>query len=85
MDSMRQAEIFRAFVKDQLRKQGLRFDFNLMRDIGREEKEFNERHKLNPPLSKVEFLELYVGLMKELAEEHFEAVERKIAEEKSRQ
>ena len=81
MDSKRQAEVFRAFVKDALRRKGLKFERDdILREIGREEKEFNARHKLSRPLDKVEFLGMYLELMKELAAEHFTMIEEKIAE-----
>jgi hypothetical protein len=79
MESKRQAEVFRAFIKDKLREKGLRFDLNMIRDIGREGKEFNERHKLNPPLTTTEFLEFYLELIKEIAQEHIETIEERIA------
>jgi len=84
IEPKRQAEVFRAFVKDMLRRKGLQFDRNeLLRGIGHEEKEFNERHKLSVPLTKVEFLELHVELMKELTDEHLATIKAKIVELKA--
>jgi|688.fasta_scaffold2485760_1 hypothetical protein len=81
MDSKRQAEVFRAFMKDHLREGGLRFNRNdILRGLGQEEKDFNSRHKLSSPLTKVEFLELYIELMRELVAEHFAMIENKITE-----
>ncbi len=76
MDSKRQAEVLRAFMKDMLRKKGLQFDRDLLRGIGQEEKEFNARHKLSSPLTKAEFLAFYLDIMKELADEHFEMIKK---------
>lgn len=80
MDSKRQAEVFRAFVKKALREKGLRFDKNLTsRNIGREVKEFNETEKLSTPLTVAEFYELYLDIMKELTAEHFALIEKRDA------
>ncbi len=83
MDSKRQAEVFRAFVKKVLRGKGLSFDKNMTnRNIGREVKEFNETDKLSTPLTVEEFQELYLDIMKELVAEHFALIEKKIEEAK---
>jgi hypothetical protein len=82
MDSQRQIDVFRAFVKQALRSKGLRFDKNTQRDIGRELKNFNEESGLNKPLTFVEFCEFYLDIMKELVAEHFTSIEKKIDEHK---
>ena len=83
MDSKRQAEVFRAFVKKALREKGLRFDKNLtQRDIGREVKCYNDENALSEPLTVAEFCELYLDIMKELVTEHFALIEKEIAKAK---
>jgi len=72
MDSKRQLELFRVWVKEGLRKKGLSFDKNLdMRNIGREVKEINKRNKLSSPITAQEFCDLYKEIMGELITEHF--------------
>ena len=81
MDSQRQAEVFRAFMKEGLRRKGLKFERDdVLREIGQKERDFNARYKLSSPLTKIEFLEMYLELMKELTAEHFAMIEKKIAE-----
>lgn len=80
MDPARQGEVYRAFIKDKLRESGLRFDRNsLLRNLGQEVQKFNERHKLSSPLTRIEILETYISIMKELTNEHFQMVEAMIA------
>ena len=81
MDSKRQAEIFKVFIKKMLRDKGLRFDKSMTsRAIGQEIKTFNEEAGLSAPLTVVEFCEIYFEIMQELVAEHFKAVEAKMAE-----
>jgi hypothetical protein len=84
MDQARQTEVLRAIVKEDLRKSGLRFDRNdILREIGQEEKNINAHNVLSRPLIRVESLELYLEIMRELVAEHFALIEGKITELKN--
>ena len=83
MNTMRENELLRAFVKMEMRKKGLQFQKNLtQRRIGLEVKEFNEVAVLKVPVTVPEFCELYLQIMKELVTEHFAMVEKKMSEGK---
>lgn len=77
----RQLQIFRAYIKEMLRRKEMRFDINdINRTVGQDLKNINERTGLTPPITKKEFLEIYLEIMKEITSDHFKAVEAKMVE-----
>lgn len=81
MEKERQFQLFRAVVKEMIREKGLKLTGNVAREAASEVQKLNERLKLNPPLKVSEFLETYLELGKELAEEHFNVIQAKITDE----
>ena len=81
MDPARKAEIFRALIKNMLRKQGMQFDMGeFYRGICQSTVGFNERYKLSSPFTKEEFIELYLELMPEVFDEFLSELKAKLAE-----